>query len=113
MNARMSRFRVVAIFPALLCAAIGGPAVAAGAEVVKFRLSDWRSQHFENEAQAKTFVDTVTHLGCEAKAGAHGGHIDVTYRCSDWRALQAASHESAHAWENWLKQAGFETRHEH
>ena len=113
MNARMSKYRLVAILPALLFASVGGPAVAAGAEVVKFRLPEWRSQHFGNESQAKTFLDTVAHLGCEAKSGAHGGHIDVSYRCGEWRALQAASHESAHQWETWLKQAGFETRHEH
>jgi hypothetical protein len=97
----------------VLAAGLLAPALAGGAEIVRFRLAEWQAQHFHDQAQAKTFVDTVGRLGCEAKTGAHGDHIDVTYRCVEWRSLQAATHESAHAWENWLKQAGFETQHQH
>jgi hypothetical protein len=111
MVARKSGWRLVAIVPALLFAA--APALASAAEVVEFQLADWRTQHFDSEAQAKEFVDTVSHLGCEAKSGSHGGHIDVSYRCPEWRALQADTHESAHAWEAWLKKSGFQTRHKH
>jgi hypothetical protein len=97
----------------VLTATLVAPTFASGAEIVRFRLADWKAQHFHDQAQAKTFVDTVSHLGCEAKTGSHGDHIDVNYRCVQWRSLQAASHDSAHAWENWLRQAGFETQHQH
>ena len=96
-----------------LAAGLLAPALASGAEIVRFRLAEWKAQHFHDAAQAKTFADTVAHLGVEAKTGSHGDHIDVTYRCPQWRSLQAPSHESAHAWENWLKASGFETVHEH
>lgn len=106
-------WKQAALAVGVLAAGLVGPAFASGAEIVKFRLADWKAQHFHDQAQAKTFADTVVRLGVEAKTGSHGDHIDVSYRCVEWRSLQAASHESAHAWENWLKQAGFETQHQH
>lgn len=109
---KLSRLKFVAIAPALVFA-MSAPGFAAGAEVVQFRLTEWRSQHFEDPAKAKQVHDSLAQLGCEAKTDNHGGHIDVTYRCPEWRSLQAATHDSAHSWETWLKQAGFETSHKH
>lgn len=101
------------ILSATLAAGLVAPALASGAEIVRFRLGEWKAQHFQDQGQAKSFADTVVHLGCEAKTGAHGDHVDVTYRCPEWKSLQAPSHDSAHKWESWLKAAGFETVHEH
>lgn len=112
MIARM-QMKQAALTAGILLAGLVAPALASGAEIVKFRLADWKAQHFHDQAQAKTFADTVVRLGIEAKTAPHGDHIDVTYRCVEWKSLQAASHESAHAWETWLKQAGFETQHQH
>lgn len=107
------QLRQAALAAGVLTAGLLAPALARGAEIVKFRLASWKAQHFHDQAQAKTFADTVAHLGCEAKTAPHNDHIDVTYRCVEWRSLQAPSHESAHSWETWLKQAGFETQHQH
>ena len=81
--------------------------------VVEYRLPSWKTLHFEDGAKANLHYKTVKDLGCEAKQEAHGGHIDVSYRCANWRRITLPSDASAHNWENWLRASGFETKHEH
>ncbi len=105
----------VTLMAALVAGLTFRAAPSAGADefVVKFRLTKWKSAHFHDAKAAKTFNETMTKLGCEAKQHAHGDHIDVTFRCAQWRALSATSDEHAHQWESWLKKYGFETSHQH
>ena len=88
-------------------------ASAAETEVVAYRLANWKTVHFEDAKKADTHAKTVKQLGCEVKTDDHSGHIDVSYRCAEWRELSLDSHDKAHKWENWLKASGFETKHEH
>ena len=80
---------------------------------VDFRLQQWKSMHFNSAKQANAHFEIVTKLGCEAKKFAHGGHTDVKYRCPRWKQMKLASDEEAHRWVRWLKNVGFETRHQH
>lgn len=99
---------------ALAIALISAVAVhASDAYVVKFRLANWKSAHFNSVKQAKSFQDSVTKIGCEVKQHAHDGHVDVTYRCPDWKSIQVGTDDAAHGWESWLKKNGFETSHQH
>lgn len=82
-------------------------------EAIAYRLPKWNTMHFEDAAKAKQHLAAVKKLGCEAKQGSHGGHIDVAYRTGQWKSLEVANDKLAHQWEAWLKGAGFETLHGH
>ena len=86
--------------------------LAAGSEVVEYRLEAWKTTHAEG-AKADQFVGTLKKLRCEVKVGTHGGHTDVKYRCKKWHSLALKDHKTAHQWEAWLKKYGFETKHTH
>ena len=86
---------------------------AAEKEVVEYRLEKWKTIHFHDAKAAKVHVDAVKKLGCEVKQADHDGHIDVTYRCAEWKKMSLKTHSDAHKWEEWLKKSGFETKHVH
>jgi hypothetical protein len=80
---------------------------------IAYRLSKWKTMHFDDSAKATKHAATVKKLGCETKTDNHGGHIDVTYRRGAWKSLSLSDDKVAHQWEKWLKGAGFETLHGH
>ena len=98
---------------AVIAVGSGEPAMAAEREIVGYRLQDWTTAEFEDSGKAETHYKTLKKLGCEVKQERHDGHIDVIYRCPDWREIALKSHSDAHKWEDWLKDCGFETRHKH
>lgn len=81
--------------------------------VVEYQLSSWKTLHFDSAEKADLHFHTVRGLGCEATKDAHGGHVDVSYRCEGWRRINLSSDESAHSWEHWLRASGFATKHDH
>lgn len=88
-------------------------ASAADRELVAYRLVSWKTIHFDDAQQADNHVKTIQRLGCEIRTGNHGGHIDVSFRCPQWREISLDTHTKAHNWETWLKGSGFETHHQH
>lgn len=84
-----------------------------GKETIAFQLAQWKTMHFEDAAKAKQHGDMVKKLGCEIKQGQHAGHIDVSYRCAEWRTLVVDTHELADQWTGWLKGSGFDVSHTH
>lgn len=86
---------------------------AAETESVDFRLADWKTLHFNDAKKGNAHYEAIKKLGCEVKKEDHGGHLDVSYRCKDWKTMTVASHDAAHQWQRWLKAAGFETKHAH
>ncbi len=86
---------------------------AAERDTVAYRLADWKTLHFDDAKTGNAHYDAVKKLGCEVKKDNHGGHLDVSYRCTQWKEMTVASHNKAHEWEKWLKAAGFETKHAH
>jgi hypothetical protein len=98
---------------AVVLAACFNAAGAAENVAVDFRLVQWRSAHVPNANEAAMFEQTLRRLGCEAASEQHGDHIDVAYRCPQWRRLMAKSHDDAHRWIDWLEAKGFETCHQH
>ncbi len=89
------------------------PVAAADQEVVEYRLTDWKTMHFHDVNKGRQHIEAVKKLGCEVKQSNHGDHLDVSYRCKDWKKMTVASHDLAHKWEDWLKASGFETKHAH
>ncbi|MCC7425196.1 MAG: hypothetical protein IT428_33415 [Planctomycetaceae bacterium] len=112
----MSMFKTY--FSKLMIALIASLAFAASAlaqesYVVEFRLPKQRSAHFDDPREASQFGKDLQRLGCDVRTENHGEHLDVTYRCPQWRSIEASSDAAAHRWEGWLKSQGFETSHRH
>lgn len=89
------------------------PSWCVAEEVVRYQLQDWKAKHVHDASKADTIVKTLTKLGCEVKKAQHSGHVDVRYRCPQWRQLRLDSHAQAHQWEKWLKEFSFVTIHKH
>jgi hypothetical protein len=103
------RFVVAAVMVGLVC----NMTRAAENHAVDFRLVHWKSVHLHDASEATKIEKTLRELGCETARDQHGDHIDVSYRCPQWRRMTAKSHDEAHRWQDWLKAKGFETRHGH
>jgi hypothetical protein len=80
---------------------------------IAFRLSEWRSLHFDHAAEAQQQLQTLKQLGCEAQATQHAGHVDVKFRAAKWTKVTLETDALADQWEKWLKTTGFETLHGH
>lgn len=80
-------------------------------ELVAYRLADWTEMHFDDPMKAAQHLKAVQDLGCEAHQANHRGHVDVVYRCPEWRQVPVQTHKLAEQWLGWLKGAGFDTHH--
>jgi predicted metalloenzyme YecM len=89
------------------------PPASPGLELVRFRRSEWNNIHMHDAAEVNQLISMLTMIGCEADQHAHNGHIDVRFRCAAWTSIALHSHESAHRWQQWLNELGFETEHTH
>ncbi len=67
--------------------------------------------HFEDAAKAHQHLDMVTKLGCEVKQVSTPGHIDLSYRCPNWKSMEVKTHALAEQWLGWLKGSGFDVSH--
>lgn len=84
-----------------------------GTETVAFALANWKTMHFEDAGKATQHADMIKKLGCEIKQDSHAGHIDLTFRCPQWRTMEVADHKLADQWIGWLKGSGFDVSHGH
>ena len=82
-------------------------------QTIAFRLTDWKSLHFDTVTEAKQQLQTLKQLGCEARMESHVSHADLKFRAPQWTKVTVDSDDLAHEWEKWLKTAGFETLHGH
>lgn len=86
---------------------------AADKAVIRYRLTEQKTIHLDDEKKAKSYDQSLEKLGCESKLGGHGGHFDLTYRCAKWRETAFDGHDEAHRCQKWLQSLGFETDHAH
>jgi len=107
---RVEMFRATMMFACLFAIGI---ADATAEEIVRYRLTEWKSQHLHDVAKGKKITETLTKLGCEIKKEDHNGHVDLKYRCPEWKQLDLKSHDEAQKWEAWLTKFKFETEHKH
>jgi len=82
-------------------------------ETLAFRRTEWNELHFDDPAKAELHLKTLKQLGCEGQLANHSGHVDVTFRCVEWKTLDVANHELAEQWGAWLKTSGLEVSHTH
>ena len=78
---------------------------------VAFQMATPRTVHLYDLAAAQKIMNTLTLIGCELKTADHDGHADATFSCPKWKTIELATEESALAWQQWLDESGFETRH--
>ena len=82
-------------------------------EVVQYRLNDWKSQHTHEAEKTSQLIALMRGMGCEVESASHNGHTDVKMRCLEWMEIELDSHDAAHSWQAFLKEMGFEVKHEH
>ncbi len=80
---------------------------------VRYRLPAWGSAHLHDPKQADAIIGMFKLLGCEVTQHDHNGHVDARFRCEKWTTIGVATDQSAHVWQAWLKNNGFETQHSH
>jgi len=100
-------------FLLLLVFGLAFPLVTAGEAmadtVVRYRLADWKRKHLHDTAKADKIADVLKKLGCEVEKADHNGHIDVKYRCPQWRQISVESADEAARWQRWFKEYYFQT----
>ncbi len=86
---------------------------AAHVEVVQYRAAEKNTLHIHQPAAAAEALAIYQALGCKAEKVSHGNHSDLQVTCPEWREITLPTHVAAGSWEKYLKDAGFETKHEH
>jgi hypothetical protein len=101
----------------LLAFALASPLVATSTasadEIVRYRLETWKAKHLHDAAKADRIAETLQKLGCEVQKADHNGHIDVKYRCPQWRQITLNNHDEVVRWQRWFKEYNFQTEHKH
>jgi len=89
----------------------GSPTVQAAAPVKKmgFRLTEWKTIHSHSGEEAKETIAALQKIGCEVTSDNHGNHIDVKYRCPEWKSLKLATDQLVNQWSSWCAAKGMET----
>ena len=82
-------------------------------EIVKYRLPATKSIHAHKPQDESQFQILFGSLGCTYTVQKHGNHADLQVSCPEWMEVELVSHDAAHAWQEFLKQNGFETEHAH
>jgi hypothetical protein len=76
---------------------------------IGFRLKEWKTIHAPSAEDAQVTVATLKKIGCEVESGDHGNHIDVKYRCPDWKSMKVATDQLVNQWTTWCAGKGMET----
>ncbi|MBD3674517.1 MAG: hypothetical protein HUJ26_13425 [Planctomycetaceae bacterium] len=78
-------------------------------EIISYQLSQWITQEHESKPAASGAAAVFRGLGCEVKEDGEA----VSFRCPVAMSVEFASHDTAHAWQEWLNRTGFKTSHDH
>ncbi len=76
---------------------------------IGYRLKDWKTMHANSADEARITIATLKKLGCEVQSDDHGNHIDVKYRCPEWRSMKLATDQLVNQWTTWCAGKGLET----
>lgn len=78
---------------------------------VSYRLATPRTVHLHEAEMAEEIVGKLKLIGAEVKKNNHGNHINATYSCPQWKIIELPTEQKANEWQDWLRQAGFETKY--
>lgn len=76
---------------------------------VAYYLPVWKTLHLHDAAKAKEQLTNLKKLGCVTQQRAHAGHLDVSFRCNEWKSLAFEDQALAEGWVRWLDANGFDT----
>ena len=62
----------------------------------------WYAGHYHDAAQARRIHDLLKSAGCETEMLDHAGHIDVQYRCAQWKKVTVKTDKDLVEWQKWL-----------
>lgn len=82
---------------------------AASQKIVGFRAPKWKTIHSSSEAEAQSTVATLKKIGCEVETANHGNHIDIKFRCPEWRSMILDTSTLVNQWSLWCETQGMET----
>ncbi len=108
----LATLMIVSLMGCTLTAQSASNASASGAtpqKIIAFRLPEWKTAHFHDEARADQAEQTLTEIGCEVTRFAHDGHTDLRYRCQTWKQVALESDERVIQWNQWLIKQGMLT----
>jgi biotin operon repressor len=74
-----------------------------------FRLTEWKTIHSHSQEEAQETIAALEKIGCEVTSGNHGNHIDVNYRCPEWKSMKLATDQLGNQWATWCGAKGMET----
>jgi hypothetical protein len=88
-----------------------GKATLAKASLKKigFRALEWQAIHAGSTKEAEEIVGSLQKIGCEVTTEQHGDHLDVKYRCVEWKSLELATDQLIAQWSTWFAAKGMET----
>ena len=104
------------LFLLLLTFAFAFVSAAAQADeklVLVYRLVTKKTVHIDDAKKAKDYESALKSLKVDVTVNAHGDHTDVSFVCPNWLEREYADHDACLKWQNWLRQLGFEAKHEH
>lgn len=82
---------------------------ATNAKKIGFRTGDWKTIHAASTEQAEQEAATLKKIGCEVTTENHGNHIDVKFRCAEWKSMKVATDQLVNQWSAWCANKGMET----
>lgn len=74
-----------------------------------YRVEAWKTLHSSTPEEAEQSIATLEKIGCEVKSRKHDNHIDVIYRCTNWRSMKLSNSQLVAQWSSWCKDRGMET----
>jgi len=80
---------------------------------VRYRLVQPRTVHLHNQADGEKIINTLELVGVNVTTSNHGDHMDATFSCPEWLTIELPTEDTAHSWQNWFRESGFETQHTH
>ena len=80
---------------------------------VSFQLTGTQTLQVRDSGEADYIQSVLEMLGCSVTRSEPEGRIALQITCPEWKTLGCANCPTAHAWQDWLKQQGFATRHSH
>lgn len=83
--------------------------VSSSAKKIGFRVSEWKTIHSHDASVMQTEMQTLTKIGCEVTTASHGDHVDLKYRCSNWKTIEVPTDELSKQWTAWLADKEMET----
>jgi len=88
---------------------VGATVPAQNTKTIGFRSVAWQHKHIHDMAAAAKLIESLEKIGCEVIQEDHNGHLDVRFRCANWKSITVENDDFAKQWTAWLAGNGLET----